>query len=485
VPVVENGQCFPFLRCTSSVDFVRKPQWRPRKRISSRQFMLLALAVWATPAFHPFDAMAQDRESSHADEYITLYGDSTIQDSDLYFAALDYLQTSYRNSTSMRIDLKEFPNRTRFQWRWPSSGCGEGGAVCAYPHVAYGLAAEQISALHTYTVSFAYSRGFGQNDDVLLDEFLSASPTGSPNDFEIEGYAAAPPNGFGRTVGIPLSHHMTLPFSADVYSPTTSSPPQIEIFPTGTFTNAFPNGAMSGALAGTPGVDPTYCQFTDHGATGLTKTIVGSGSTTANDGVTINYVDVRLYGTSTGSGTWALLFGPNPNGLPAAIMSTSYPNRWWIQPYIAFVAGSIANINFIQVGAYGWSSRGDYVESPAGANLANYLTSTPQRFGFAYAPSAATAAVSGAVGLNVSRGEAVDMTLRVGVGQTGGETGLMGYDPSEVVTAATWDVKAIYADLIAAGLITSAQYVIGHQMGAEIMGGDGYLDFQNFVATWD
>jgi hypothetical protein len=43
----------------------------------------------------------------------------------------------------------------------------------------------------------------------------------------------------------------------------------------------------------------------------------------------------------------------------------------------------------------------------------------------------------------------------------------------------------MYVDLIAAGLITNAQYVNGHQMGVAIMGGDGDLDFELFSAVWE
>ena len=389
---------------------------------------------------------------------------------------------------SMQVTPSLFPNNTLMSWNW-GSGCS-GGGVCAYPHIQFGNNPPtsngplpiQISALNNDSISFNYTLSGAGAFDVLDDEWLRATPGGS-GDFEVELFAKLTNNASGRTIALPLSHHMTSPFSADVYAASGDSPPAIQIIPTSTFTDQFAHPTLSGAVAGTPGTDPTGTDFTNTVA-GVTKTIVGSGTTTANDGTTINYVDVKLAGTPTASGDNELAFS---SPWYKASVSTTYPQNWWFQPYIAVVGGATTNTT-ISLDNSGFVSTFGTDNYGGGADIKSNLTSTPRRFGLAFSAAHDDIGVWAAIFVTVTNGTQIGgssngITLRIGIAQNGGQPGLLGHDPSITVTNATWDLKAVYADLISAGLFTNAQYVAGHQFGVETTSGAGSMNLNSFNAT--
>ncbi len=375
-------------------------------------------------------------------------------------------------------------------WNW-ASGCS-GGGVCAYPHIAYGTNSPtsagpgpiQISALNNDTLSFNYTLGGSGVYSVLDDEFLYPTSSGGwPASYEIALYAnenSLPAWGFFRPNTLPVSHHMTSPFSADVWFAASSSVPEIFIYPTTTFTDQFQNSTLSGSVAGTPGTDPTGCDFTSNLISGITKTIVGHGSTTASDGTTVDYVDVQLSGTPSSTGYMTLAFSP---AWYQGDLATTYPQKWWLQPDLALTAGSLSNVDSITALAVGYNSLYNYYEQMGTADIKSTLTATPQRYGVAYWPSPTVVYVSGNIQVHVTSGKAINITLRIGISQNGAEHGLMGNDPWLPVTNATWDLKAVFADLISAGLITNTQYVNGHQFGAETVSGAGSMNIQTLSAT--
>ena len=96
-------------------------------------------------------------------------------------------------------------------------------------------------------------------------------------------------------------------------------------------TNSIKNSTMVGAVAGSPGTDPTGWVFSQ-GSTGLTRQIAGVG---VENGIT--YIDVRYTGASAASGNMTIQFGANgTSGIPAAAAQ-----QWVLSYYITLSGGTL------------------------------------------------------------------------------------------------------------------------------------------------
>ena len=164
-------------------------------------------------------------------------------------------------------------------------------------------------------------------------------------------------------------------------------------------TNSIRNNTMQGAVAGTPGTLPTNWQSLL--VTGLTSSIIGTGTL---DGIT--YLDVRINGTPTVSSYYNLV----PDILVAAVSGQTWVGSFWA----AIVGGSLANTN----------ANIEIRESDAAQGfLTNTLTvlpitSTLTRYSQArLLNNASTAFVSVRYVWQVTVGQPVDFTLRIGLPQ--------------------------------------------------------------------
>lgn len=188
-------------------------------------------------------------------------------------------------------------------------------------------------------------------------------------------------------------------------------------------TNSIRNNTMVGAVAGTPGTNPTNWAIATS-IDGLTKEIVGVG---VQNGV--NYIDIRLYGTSGTLGSvTAVSFDSNTQ------IAASNGQTWTGSSWVAIVAGNTTNVNALTL-----RTRFNDV---AGANLTFSDTSllaataTMQRIAVSStASNASTSFVNMTLVANFADNSVVDITLRIGLPQL--EQGAFATSVIPTTTAAT------------------------------------------------
>ena len=169
-------------------------------------------------------------------------------------------------------------------------------------------------------------------------------------------------------------------------------------------TNAITNPRCLGVVVGTPGTPPTGWSFTMLG--GITRTIVGSGSSGG-----VDYVDVRMAGTTSTSGLLFTAFLDTTANSPALTNGQSLG----LSLHAAVVVGSLPSpgitLRFTALDGSrnalsSWPSIGVSISPPS--TLTRYS-------GIATASNASTAfALPTVWGPNVASGLAVDVTLRIG-----------------------------------------------------------------------
>jgi len=169
-------------------------------------------------------------------------------------------------------------------------------------------------------------------------------------------------------------------------------------------TNSIRNNTMVGAAAGTPGTIPTNW-ISSANVNGLTQTVVGTGSESG-----ISYIDVTVAGTPTASGSWVLRFNPT-SGIAAASGQT-----WSSSFYYKLSGGSLSNITVLNVLAgYSGSAQDEtYTQTitPTNAGLSTQRSVVTNLLG-----NSSTAYVFNQLQLNYSNGQAVNVTLRIGMPQ--------------------------------------------------------------------
>jgi hypothetical protein len=174
-------------------------------------------------------------------------------------------------------------------------------------------------------------------------------------------------------------------------------------------TNSVRNNTMVGAVAGTPGTNPTNWGYVTTQSNGLTQTIVGTGTENG-----INYIDYRFNGTTVASPN-AIAFGIEGLAGTAATGQT-----WTASIFLRLVSGTLTGVNNTQIGLIENTSGGGFVGG------ALYTVSPPTSAALIRQRATATRTLSGGatvgicaltLNINVAGSTAIDFTLRIGMPQ--------------------------------------------------------------------
>ena len=173
-------------------------------------------------------------------------------------------------------------------------------------------------------------------------------------------------------------------------------------------TNSIRNNTMVGAVAGTPGTLPTNWS-TFSGLTGLTRQIVGTG---VDNG--ISYIDVRLSGTPSAAGTYALYSEASPTSIAAVTGQI-----WAHSGYFALAAGTITGVTGIRQVLIEYTAVGNYVTQKNSSILVPTSTglNLNRTIQIATLSGGATVASIQPLVEFVLTGVAIDITLRIGLPQ--------------------------------------------------------------------
>jgi len=166
-------------------------------------------------------------------------------------------------------------------------------------------------------------------------------------------------------------------------------------------TNGLRNNSMQGAGSGSPGTLPT--NWSVGGGTGLTRTIVGTGTTGG-----MEYIDIRFAGTTGGTFTTLLMEA-------AAIIAAASGQTWTGSAYIAIVGGSVTNLSSITLVTNILDSGGAVLTQQTQVLT---LSATLTRLSVTGTIANGSAAyVRPLIGINYASGVAVDITLRIALPQ--------------------------------------------------------------------
>ena len=204
-------------------------------------------------------------------------------------------------------------------------------------------------------------------------------------------------------------------------------------------TNSVTNNTIVGAVAGTPGTNPTGWIYATASSNGLTLSIVGTG---VENG--INYIDYRFNGTTVAS----------PAGCSMSIVNATAATgqTWTASTYWKLAAGTATGITSWQIGLIESTAGGAFVTG------AFYSQTAPTSAALITQRPAATRTLSGGatVGavscpfvINVTGNTAIDFTVRIGLPQL--EQGAFSTSPILTSTAAATR-SASLADLISSAI---------------------------------
>jgi hypothetical protein len=236
-------------------------------------------------------------------------------------------------------------------------------------------------------------------------------------------------------------------------------------------TNSITNNTMVGAVAGTPGTNPTGWLFVS-AASGLTQQIIGVGTESG-----ISYIDYRFSGTTTATGSINIAPG---NG--AALTGQT----WNASTYWKLAGGSNTGISSFAIGIIEETLLGTFVTGAfygqtaptSGPLISQRPTATRTLTG-----GATVAQVRHTVQLGIPTATAIDITLRIGLPQL--EQGAFATSPILTSTAAvtrsadvasitgsafsSWyrqDEGTVFADINTAPVANIAQAVFDLSEGA-------------------
>lgn len=170
-------------------------------------------------------------------------------------------------------------------------------------------------------------------------------------------------------------------------------------------TNSITNNTMVGAVAGTPGTNPTNWLFVSV-PTGITREIIGVGTESG-----INYIDFRFSGTTVNANGIAIAPG---NG--AALTGQT----WNASTYWKLTGGSTAGVSAFNLGIIEETSGGVFITgafygqtAPTSASLISQRpTATRTLTG-----GATVAQVRHTISLSIPTSTAIDFTIRIGLPQ--------------------------------------------------------------------
>jgi len=170
----------------------------------------------------------------------------------------------------------------------------------------------------------------------------------------------------------------------------------------GNVTNWLRNSSMVGAVAGTPGTAPTNW-FIPATATGLTATIIGSGTTNG-----LPYIDVSYVGTATATATVNISYETS-TFIAAAIGQT-----WTSSAYLQLISGALPSGSAFIVAEV--NSSGSFLAQGSTPNITP--TSSLQRYSATYTTTnAACAFVWTGLYIYYSNGVSYNFTVRIAAPQ--------------------------------------------------------------------
>ncbi len=171
-------------------------------------------------------------------------------------------------------------------------------------------------------------------------------------------------------------------------------------------TNGIRNNTMVGAVAGTPGTAPTNWSIVFNGVTGLSSSVIGTGT---ENGVT--YIDIRINGTPSASVIQGVQIGFDVStGISAAASQT-----WTESLYLKVAAGSTSNIANFRINIQQYNA-GVFVQSNSTVITAPSATLTRASATSTFSASTTTGALP-MVALETTASAAIDITLRIGLPQ--------------------------------------------------------------------
>jgi hypothetical protein len=183
------------------------------------------------------------------------------------------------------------------------------------------------------------------------------------------------------------------------------------------------SNSMTAVVTGSPGTLPTGWSAQGN-SNGWTREVVGSGSIGA-----LNYVDIRLSGTPTGS-QFSVIFQPQ------GVVAASDGQSWAPSVYHQLVGGAISNI-----GCFGaanlWNSSSAFITSLGVVPSSSFApTSTLQRYtGSGTISNAATAFINWGITFTCTIGNTYDFTIRFAGPQLEVGSFATSYIPTTTATA--------------------------------------------------
>jgi len=189
-------------------------------------------------------------------------------------------------------------------------------------------------------------------------------------------------------------------------------------------TNSITNNTMVGAVAGTPGTNPTGWIYATTSSNGLTLSIVGTGTENG-----INYIDYRFNGTTVAS--------PNSCAIGFVNAAAATGQTWTASMYWKLAAGSATGATNWQLGLIENTAGGSFVTG------AFYSQTAPTPAALNTQRPIATRTLSGGatiglvtypINISVAGNTAIDFTLRIGLPQL--EQGAFATSPILTSTAA-------------------------------------------------
>lgn len=173
-------------------------------------------------------------------------------------------------------------------------------------------------------------------------------------------------------------------------------------------TNSIRNNTMVGASAGTPGTAPTNWGIFTGGPTGITRTIVGTGTESG-----ITYIDVQLAGTPSAPGNYYFTFD-TASGIAALTAQV-----WTESFYQKLAAGTTTGITSVRPDLIEYTSGAVYITETPGSSLlptSSGLETQRNSSAITLSGGGTTAFVVPSVVLAMD-GAAIDITLRIGMPQ--------------------------------------------------------------------
>jgi len=170
-------------------------------------------------------------------------------------------------------------------------------------------------------------------------------------------------------------------------------------------TNSIRNNTGVGAVAGTPGTNPINWFAYASAGTGVSTSIIGTGT---DNGV--NYVDIRFNGTPSASAVWSVIT-ESAGIIPAATGQT-----WTYSAWIKIASGSASNVSN-PVFFFDETVGSTFV---TGASIStSFLTSTLNRYLATHTLTggATVNRVNAGIRFGVTSGQPIDITLRIGLPQ--------------------------------------------------------------------